>query len=215
MFKTGELTRGLRYQDNPVALPRLLNAGYEASAIQEVVRKSAGKDKVFLAQGFDASVETVLSPAMQNYRIWHLATHGFYDEAVPEFSGLIFSTVGPDGSSRFSFLKAHDISSLKVRADLVVLSACDSATGQNLSGEGMMGLSYSFLRAGAKQVVSTLWNVDDSKSRELMILFYTELMQNGGNAAAALRQSQLEILRQRHSSAPYYWAGFELTSMGN
>ena len=216
-LKAGKLTpvvHSAATMGNPVVLPRLLNAGYEASAIQETVRRAVGKDKVFLAQGFDASVETVLSPEMQNYRIWHLSTHGFYDEAVPEFSGLVLSTLGPDGSARSGFLKAHDISSLGVSADLVVLSACDSATGQNLSGEGMMGLSYSFLRAGAKQVVSTLWSVDDAKSRELMVAFYAELMQNGGNAAAALRQSQLTVMHRRHSSAPYYWAGFELASIG-
>ena len=194
------------------ALPRLLNAGYEASAIKDTVQKAAGNKKVFLAQGFDANVDTILSPAMQDYRIWHLATHGVYDETVPEFSGLVFSLVGTDGSPRFGFLKAHDIARLNVRAELVVLSACDSAAGENLSGEGVMGLSYSFLHAGAKQVVSTLWNIDDARSRDLMIAFYKELMRNGGNAAAALRQSQLSVMRQPHSSAPYYWAGFELTS---
>jgi CHAT domain-containing protein len=78
-----------------------------------------------------------------------------------------------------------------------------------------MGLSYSFLRAGAKQVVSTLWSIDDAKSRELMTAFYIELMRNGGNAAAALRESQLTVMRHRQRSAPYYWAGFQLTSVGN
>jgi len=216
-LKIGALQRDLhpaRDPDTTAALPRLLNAGYEASAIRETVRKAAGKDSVFLAQGFDASVDTVLSPAMRDYRIWHLATHGLYDETMPEFSGLVFSLVGPDGGPRFGFLKAHDIARLDVPAELVVLNACDSAAGENLSGEGVMGLSYSFLRAGAKQVVSTLWSIDDAKSRELMIAFYKELMRNGGNAAAALRESQLTVMRRRRSSAPYYWAGFELTSVG-
>lgn len=201
--------------ENVAALPRLLNAGYEAKAILETVGKSSDKNHVFLAQGFDASVETVLSPAMRNYRIWHLATHGVYDESMPEFSGLVFSLVARDGSSRFGFLKAHDIARMDVRAELVVLSACDSAAGEIVNGEGVMGLSYSFLHAGAKQVISTLWSIDDLKSRELMIAFYKELMQNGGNAAAALRKSQLTLMRQHLSSAPYYWAGFELTSRGD
>ena len=195
-------------------LPRLLNAGYEASAIQATVQKAGSNNRVLLAQGFDANVETVLSPRMQDYRIWHLATHGVYDQTMPEFSGLVFSLVGKDGNPRFGFLKAHDIARLNVRAELVVLSACDSAAGQNLSGEGVMGLSYSFLRAGAKQVVSTLWSIDDAKSKDLIIGFYKELTKNGGNVSAALRQSQLTVMRQRRSSAPYYWAGFELTSIG-
>lgn len=203
-----------RDPDTAAAIPRLLNAGYEASAIRETVRKAAGKHRVFLAQGFDATVDTVLSPAMRDYRIWHLATHGVYDETMPEFSGLVFSLIGPDGGPRFGFLKAHDIARLNVPAELVVLNACDSAAGKNLSGEGVMGLSYSFLRAGAKQVVSTLWSIDDAKSRELMTAFYIELMRNGGNAAEALRGSQLTVMRQRHRSSPYYWAGFQLTSVG-
>jgi CHAT domain-containing protein len=202
-------------QETAVALPRLLNSGYEASAIQETVQKVTGNKSVFLAQGFDASVETVLSPAMRGYRIWHLATHGVYDESMPEFSGLVFSLIGPDGSPRFGFLKAHDIARLDVPAELVVLSACDSAAGFNVNGEGVMGLSYAFLHAGARQVISTLWSVDDAKSRDLMISFYQEFMRNGGNAAEALRQSQLTEMRQPHNSAPYYWAGFELNSLGN
>ena len=201
-------------QETTAVLPRLLNSGYEASAIQKTVQKAAGNNQVFVAQGFDANLETVLSPAMQNYRIWHLATHGVYDETMPEFSGLVFSLVGKDGNPRFGFLKAHDIARLNLRAELVVLSACDSAAGENLSGEGVMGLSYSFLRAGAKQVVSTLWSIDDAKSKDLIIAFYKDLMHNGGNASAALRQSQLTVMRQRGSSAPYYWAGFELASVG-
>lgn len=203
-----------RNQEITAALPRLLNTGHEASAIQDTVRKAAGNDQVFLAQGFNASVETVLSPAMRRYRIWHLATHGVYDESMPEFSGLVFSLVGPDGSPRFGFLKAHDIAQLNIPAELVVLSACDSAEGENVNGEGVMGLSYAFLHAGAKQVISTLWSVDDARSKDLMIAFYREFMQNGRNAAEALRQSQVAVMRQSRNSAPYYWAGFELTSAG-
>jgi CHAT domain-containing protein len=212
--RVGSGSRLLPSQETTVALPRLLNAGYEASAIQQVVTKAAGKDQVFLARGFDANLDTILSPAMRRYRIWHLATHGVYDESMPEFSGLVFSLVGPDGSPRFGFLKAQDIARLNVPAELVVLSACDSAAGENLSGEGVMGLSYSFLRAGAMQVISTLWSIDDAKSKDLMIAFYKEWIRNGGNAAAALRQSQLTVMRQSHSAAPYYWAGFQLTSLG-
>jgi CHAT domain-containing protein len=216
-LKNGTPRRDLlpaREPETGATLPRLLNAGYEANAIRETVRKATGTHQVFLAQGFDASVDTVLSPAMQQYRIWHLATHGVYDQTMPEFSGLVFSLVRPDGGPRFGFLKAYDIARLNVRAELVVLSACDSAAGENLSGEGVMGLSYSFLRAGATEVVSTLWSVDDAKSSELMMAFYKELMRNGGDAAAALHQSQLTVMRQRPSSALYYWAGFELTSVG-
>ena len=73
-----------------------------------------------------------------------------------------------------------------------------------------MGLGYAFLHAGAKQVVSTLWSVDDTQSKELMVAFYREYIRNGRNAAQALRHSQLAVMS--HSPAPYYWAGFTLTT---
>lgn len=216
-LKIGTHKAGLQPEpasETGVELPRLINTGYEASAIQATVRQAVGDGQVFLAQGFDASVETVLSPAIQGYRVWHLATHGVYDKSVPEFSGLVFSLLERDGNPRSGFLKAHDIAQLNVRAELVVLSACNSAAGENVNGEGVMGLGYAFLHAGVKQVISTLWSVDDARSRELMVAFYREYIRNGRNAAQALRQSQLAIMRQLNNSAPYYWAGFELTSVG-
>lgn len=196
-------------------LPRLLNSKFEAQIIQEQVEKEIGRNQAFVAVGLNASLQTVLSPAMQNYRIWHLATHGVYDETMPEFSGLVFSLVGADGSPTHGFLKAHDIANLNLRAQLVVLSACDSAAGERLNGEGVMGLSYSFLRAGARQVISTLWSVDDTVSKELMTVFYQKMTTNGNDSADALRQSQLTVMHRHHSSDPYYWAGFELSSVGN
>lgn len=214
-LKIGARKGGLQSEsvsETEAELPRLINTGHEANAIQATVRQAAGDGQVFLAQGFDASVETVLSPAIQGYRVWHLATHGIYDKSVPEFSGLVFSLLDRDGNPRSGFLNAHDIAQLNVPAQLVVLSACDSAAGENVNGEGVMGLGYAFLHAGAKQVISTLWSVDDAQSKELMVAFYREYIRNGRNAAQALHKSQLAVMR--HNSAPYYWAGFELTSVG-
>jgi CHAT domain-containing protein len=193
------------------SLPRLLNTKFEAESIQIAL----GSDQVHLFLGFDANLNTVLSPEMQNYRIWHLATHGVYDEARPEFSGLVFSLVASNRKPVYGLLKAQDIAHMQLRPELVVLSACNSAAGETLSGEGIMGLSYSFLRAGVKQVISTLWNIDDTISKDLMAGFYQEMMHNGNDAAEALRTSQLAVLHRHHNSAPYFWAGFELTSVGN
>jgi CHAT domain-containing protein len=193
------------------SLPRLLNTGFEAHAIE----KAIGSDRVHLALGFDASLKTLLGPEMQNYRIWHLATHGLYDETTPEFSGLVFSLVASDGRPVYGVLKAQDVAHMHLQPELVVLSACDSGAGENVSGEGVMGLSYSFLRAGAKSVISTLWSVDDTNSKQLMAAFYAEMKQNGNNAADALRQSQLALMRLHRGSSFYYWAGFQLTSVGD
>ena len=193
------------------ALPRLFESGVEAHEILAVI----GPEKATLWMGFNASVETVLSSTMRDYRILHLATHGVFDENSPGFSGLVFSLVSPEGSPVFGYLKARDIANLDLHSDLVVLSACDSSAGNNLSGEGVTGLPYAFLHAGVRQVVSTLWNVDDETSRELMVEFYKEIFVDRREPAEALRRSQLDIMKSGHRSAPYYWAGFEITSLGN
>jgi hypothetical protein len=195
--KRGRLSQtesGTSSRSASLALPRLLNTQSEADSILREAQK-AGRNQVFMATGLKASLQTVLSPAMQDYRIWHLATHGVYDDTEPEFSGLIFSLVGQDGGSVLGFLKAHDIANLNLRPELVVLSACNSAAGENLSGEGVMGLSYSFLRAGAKQVIATLWDIDDTISKDLMVAFYRQMMLNGNDAAKALRKSQLAAIK--------------------
>jgi CHAT domain-containing protein len=193
------------------ALPRLIGTGEEATRIQETV----GPEKASLFLGFSASVETILSPAMRDFRILHLATHGVLDESTPGFSGLVLSLVSSDGHPVFGYLKTHDIASLNLRSELVVLSSCDSAAGNNLSGEGVTGLPYAFLQAGATRVISTLWRVDDEVAKELMITFYTEMYSNGRSPAEALRQSQILMMQTPHRSAPYYWAGFEITSIDN
>jgi len=191
-------------------LPRLPNTKLEADEIKAIFEKRALK-KV----RFDASVQTLLDPAMQDYRIWHLATHGVYDETAPEFSGLVFSRFARDLTPSYGFLKAQDIEHMNVRAELVVLSACNTAAGENVSGEGVMGLTYSFLRAGAKEVISTLWSIDDKVTEDLMRKFYETLKTNGYNAAAALHESQRAVMREHRNLDPYYWAGFELVSVGN
>ena len=201
----------LRSVKDVPALPRLIGTGEEAIEIQQTV----GPEKASVFLGFNASVETILSPEMRNYRILHLATHGVADESTPGFSGLILSLVSPDGRPVFGYLKTHDIANLDLHPELVVLSACDSGAGNNLSGEGVTGLAYAFLNAGARQVASTLWDVDDEITKDLMINFYKEMYSAGLDPADALRQSQILMMQSPHRSAPYYWAGFEITSIGN
>ncbi len=192
------------------ALPRLTGTSEEAAGIADAV--GAGNVSLFL--GFSASVNAVLSPAMRDYRILHLATHGVLDTAAPGLSGLVLSLVSPDGHPVPGFLKIDDITSLRLSSELVVLSSCDSGAGDNLGGEGVTGLSHAFLGAGARRVVSSLWSVDDTTTRQLMIDFYREMFANGAAPAEALRRSQLKMMARPRRSAPYYWAGFEITSAG-
>ena len=193
------------------ALPRLTGSAQEAAGIEEAV----GPGKVSLFLGANASVESFLSPAMGDYRVLHLATHGVLDASAPGLSGLVLSLVAPDGRPVPGFLKIHDIASLRLGSQLVVLSSCDSGAGDRLGGESVSGLAHAFLQAGARQVVSTLWSVDDETSKQLMVDFYREMYGRGADPAEALRRSQLKMMQRPRRSAPYYWAGFEITSIAN
>jgi CHAT domain-containing protein len=97
-----------------------------------------------------------------------------------------------------------------LRAELVVLSACRTALGQEIKGEGLVGLVRGFMAAGAPRVLATLWSVDDAATAELMAAFYGGLLRERLPAATALRKAQRLVARQPRWSAPFYWAGFVL-----
>src|SRR5262249_39496459 len=98
---------------------------------------------------------------------------------------------------------------LRIDADLVSLSACKTALGQELAGEGLVGLTRAFQYAGAHSVLASLWSVDDRKTSLLMEQFYSEL-HNGKNKDEALRAAQINLLRSPRSGRPFYWAAFVL-----
>ncbi len=126
----------------------------------------------------------------------------------PHLSGLVLSLVDPQGRAQDGFLQMHDIYNLKLNADLVVLSACETALGRDVRGEGLIGLTRGFMYAGAPRVVASLWRVPDSATAELMKRFYEGLLRDGLRPAAALRRAQVALSNERRWSAPYYWAGF-------
>jgi CHAT domain-containing protein/Tfp pilus assembly protein PilF len=176
----------------------------EASSILAVAPRSGVK----LAADFDASRETVLSGELVRYRYVHFATHGFYDSDFPELSGLVLSLVDSRGRPQNGFFRLHDIYKLKLSAELVVLSACQTGLGKHIRGEGLVGLTRGMLYAGAARVAASLWNVDDAATAELMQYFYEGMLQRDMAPAAALRAAQLRMLRSKRWSDPYYWAAF-------
>jgi CHAT domain-containing protein len=137
----------------------------------------------------------------------HFATHGLFDSEHPERSALVLSLVDPAGNPQPGLLKMSDIFNLNLPADLIVLSACQSALGSNIRGEGLVGLTRAFMYAGGKRVVASLWKVDDLATAELMREFYTA-MARGDNPVIALRGAKLTLLKKRVWSSPYYWAPF-------
>jgi CHAT domain-containing protein len=165
-------------------------------------------ESLLKATSFQASREKAMSGELAGYRIIHFATHGLLDSEHPELSGLVLSLVDQNGRSQDGFLRLHDIYNLRLPADTVVLSACQTALGKEIKGEGLIGLTRGFMYAGAQRVVASLWQVDDSATAALMTNFYRNMLQDGRPPAAALRMAQLEIMRQKRWSSPYFWAGF-------
>ena len=107
-------------------------------------------------------------------------------------------------------MHAQEIYRLKLPADLVVLSACRTALGREIRGEGMVGLTQGFLYAGARSVLVSLWEVEDEGTAELMRRFYREMLRYGKTPAAALRSAQASLWRETRWQAPQDWAGFVL-----
>ncbi len=178
----------------------------EAEAITAVA--PAGQS--LLALDFRASRETALSPELARYRIVHFATHGLIDSQTPALSGLMLSRVGEKGMPVEGFLGLGDVYNLRLGADLVVLSGCETALGKEVRGEGLVGLTQGFLYAGAKQVAASLWRVEDRATAELMSRFYHGLLVEGRTPAAALRLAQLAVRKDKRWRSPYYWSGFVL-----
>jgi len=189
-----------------IALRRLPFSSDEAAAILRL----AEPGKSYRALGFEATREVAMSPALGGYRIVHLATHGALDSDHPELSRLVFSRFDAAGRSRRGALFAHEIYDLELPVDLVVLSACETALGKEMRGEGLVGLTQGFFHAGAARVLVSLWQVDDRATAELMARFYEGLLVEHLAPPAALRQAQLAIRSEAGWQAPYYWAGFVL-----
>ena len=186
-------------------LPRLRSSRQEALAIAALVPP----ERRLVALDFDANLEKALSPELSQYRILHFATHGRLDEH-PELSGIVLSRVDEQGRARNGFLHALDIYNLHLPADLVVLSACQTALDDDSRGEGVGRLTRGFLYAGAKSVVVSLWSVGDRPTAVLMARFYEGMLRRGRKPATALREAQLAVRRLPGWEAPYYWAGFVL-----
>ena len=157
---------------------------------------------------FAANRATATDPALGQYRIVHFATHGFLNSLQPELSGLVLSLVDEQGRAQEGFLLAHEIYNLKLSAELVVLSACETGLGKDIKGEGLVGLTRGFMYAGAARIVVSLWSVNDRATADLMTRFYQKMLQQGVRPAAALRTAQVEMWKQKQWQAPFYWAAF-------
>lgn len=187
-------------------LPRLYFSRQEADAI----RALAPAHGSWTALDFDATRAAAKQPDLGRYRLIHFATHGLLDSRRPELSGIVLSMVDRNGNPLDGFLRLDEIYNLKLNADLVVLSACQTALGEEVRSEGLIGLTRGFMYAGSPQVLASLWSVRDRAVASLMRQFYEGLLRQHLTPAAALRSAQLSMMKDARWSDPYYWAAFTL-----
>ena len=177
---------------------------------KEEVLKIAGLFPAHQADLFlgKQATETILKKLpLDGYRIIHFACHAFLDDKLPFRSALVLSREPDDEED--GCLQVREIYGLKMDADLVVLSACQTGNGTLEQAEGLVGLTRSFFHAGANAVLSTIWAINDRTTALLMERFYSCLAQ-GLDKSSALREAKLSLLRSSHSH-PYYWGGFLLS----
>lgn len=195
--------RDFRFGEN---FPRLLSSRIEARNISAFLPKN----QITVNLDFDASRENATTAKLVDYNILHFATHGLLNNSRPELSGLVFSLYDKNGKAQNGFLQLNHIYNLTLDSDLVVLSACQTALGKNVRGEGLIGLTRGFMYAGARRVVASLWKVDDAATAEFMKRFYQNLLQKNQTPSVALRSAQNEMRAIPRFRSPYFWAGFTM-----
>jgi CHAT domain-containing protein/tetratricopeptide (TPR) repeat protein len=188
------------------AYARLYFSREEARGVESLI----GRENIDLFTDFDANRNAALASRLRQYRILHFATHGKLDSEHPELSSIVLSLYDRKGERLSGHLRLHDIYNLELSADLVVLSACETALGKQIKGEGLIGLTRGFMYAGASRVMASLWKVSDRSTAELMKHFYQFHLKEGLSPAAALQKAQITMWQKPEWRAPYHWAGFVL-----
>jgi CHAT domain-containing protein len=187
-----------------VRLPRLPWARREAAAIARTLRLDAGD----VHEGGAASERLLKQTPLDRFAVLHLAAHARADEAFPDRSAVFLA---PGDAAEDGWLQPAEIAALDLRGRLVVLSACDSATGFVLSGEGPLSLARAFFAAGADAVVATRWPLRDDDAAFVMDRFYRAL-RSGADAAAALHHARQDAIDRGLPAAA--WAGLALLGDG-
>jgi len=176
---------------------------YSAEEARQVAKLFAPSAEVL--DGARATAASLRGSGLERARMVHFATHGLIDEDRPERSGLVL-TAGSGHDD--GLLQTRDIYGLRLDADLVTLSACETALGQNVSGEGIIGLTRAFFYAGARAVVASLWDIEDASTARLMQRFYANI-RRGEPIDAALQHAKIDFVRGGGDTArPFFWASF-------
>jgi CHAT domain-containing protein/Tfp pilus assembly protein PilF len=187
----------------------------EAERQVKVLQQIYGSKNSKIYIGAEASEERLKQEA-DNYKILHLATHGIVNDASPMYSHLVLSQQ-QNNATDDGLLEAWEIMKMDLNADLVILSACDTARGKVGAGEGMIGLAWSLFVAGCPTTVVSQWKVETESNTEMMIAFHKNLTLTKGqiSKAEALRQAALKLMKNKNYSHPFYWAPFVIIGNAN
>ncbi|MEZ5498243.1 MAG: CHAT domain-containing tetratricopeptide repeat protein [Steroidobacteraceae bacterium] len=205
--------RETRDNDNDAGianLVRLAGTRREADAVAVLFPTA----RVAMASGLEATATAAAQRLTEDFAIAHFAVHAIANETDPVLARLALSRFDADGRIADADLHAYQIADLAIRTQLIVLSACDSASGALIDGEGLDSLSSAFLRSGARQVLASLWPVPDAAAPLLMQTFYRQLLLHH-DAALALRVAQARVAADKRFVHPFFWAGFRLTTVGD
>ena len=189
---------------DPSRLDRLISSARES----ERIRSLRDLGPVDVLEGFDATRANVLSRDLSGYRFIHIASHGIIDSEIPQLSSLILGAWGRNGRVADQYIRAGDLMGLTFDAEVVVLSACDTALGREFAGEGLIGLRYAALARGARSVVATLWPVSDAIAADVMTDMYRNITANGQPVEIALSSAIRSTLVRTPALDPALWGPF-------
>lgn len=187
--------------DNLSSLP---GTNEEVNNIGKLFNQASAKATVITNE--QASEERIKSDELEKFDLVHFATHGIVDESNPELSKIFLKA----GNSEDGYLYSGEIYNLKLNAQLVTLSACQTGLGKIAKGEGVIGLSRALIYAGAKNIMVSFWSVADESTALLMEDFYTNTLQSKSTFAQSLQQVKIKMLNSKAYHSPYYWAPFVL-----
>jgi CHAT domain-containing protein len=190
-------------------LERLPATTREADAVAALFDRS----EVDSLSGFDASRDAFLERDLADYRIIHIATHAVNDAESPQLSALLLSVLDRQGNAVSSEVFAGELTIRRINADVLVLSACDTALGYEMAGEGLLGLRYAALASGARSVVASLWEVPDRPAADLMTAFYEYLVRDREAPAVALANAMRDT--KRRFADPALWGPFQISITGH
>ncbi len=168
------------------------------------------RKKALVAMHENASEDFIKSGILHKYKYLHFASHGIVNTEKPELSGIILaqdSTSKEDG-----ILHTGEMYNLKLNADLTVLSACETGLGKIKKGEGLIGLTRALLYAGSKNIIVSLWKVADKSTKQLMVDFYADMLENENKPdyAKSLQKAKLKMIAEKKYAHPFYWSPFIL-----